>query len=110
MNATILGQAAVPGTEEFDLFVKECVKEITIKAGQKCTAVRRIIVPENLLDDVQRAIVARLASTKIGDPSAEGVLMGALATKLQVDRVNASVSELSKTQQISRLPGGPFAW
>ena len=47
LNATILGQAAIPGTEEFDLFVKECVKEITIKAGQKCTAVRRIIVPEN---------------------------------------------------------------
>ena len=100
MNATILGQAAVPGTEEFDLFVKECVKEITIKAGQKCTAVRRIIVPENLLDEVQGAIAARLASTKIGDPSAEGVRMGALATKLQVERVSASVAELAKTQQI----------
>lgn len=100
LNATILGQAAIPGTEEFDLFVKECVKEITIKAGQKCTAVRRIIVPENLLDEVQHAIVARLASTKIGDPSAEGVRMGALATKLQVERVNASVAELAKTQQI----------
>ena len=100
LNATILGQAAVPGTEEFDLFVKECVKEITIKAGQKCTAVRRIIVPENLLDEVQGAIAARLASTKIGDPSAEGVRMGALATKLQVERVSASVAELAKTQQI----------
>ncbi len=100
LNATILGQAAAPGTEEFDLFVKECVKEITIKAGQKCTAVRRIIVPENLLDEVQGAIAARLASTKIGDPSAEGVRMGALATKLQVQRVSASVAELAKTQQI----------
>ena len=100
LNATILGEAAVPGTEEFDLFVKECVKEITIKAGQKCTAVRRIIVPENLLDEVQGAIATRLASTKIGDPSAEGVRMGALATKLQVERVSASVAELAKTQQI----------
>lgn len=100
LNATILGQAAVPGTEEFDLFVKECVKEITIKAGQKCTAVRRIIVPENLLDEVQGAIAARLATTKMGDPSAEGVRMGALATKLQVERVSASVAELAKTQQI----------
>jgi oxepin-CoA hydrolase/3-oxo-5,6-dehydrosuberyl-CoA semialdehyde dehydrogenase len=100
LNATILGQAAVPGTEEFDLFIKECVKEITIKAGQKCTAVRRIIVPENLLDEVQGAIAARLASTKMGDPSAEGVRMGALATRLQVDRVSASVAELAKTQQI----------
>ena len=50
LNATILGKHAVPGTEEFDLFIKETVKEITIKAGQKCTAVRRIIVPEDLID------------------------------------------------------------
>lgn len=100
LNATVLGEAAVPGTEEFDLFVKECVKEITIKAGQKCTAVRRIIVPENLLDEVQAAIVARLASTKIGDPSQEGVRMGALATKLQVERVRANVDLLTQSQQI----------
>jgi oxepin-CoA hydrolase/3-oxo-5,6-dehydrosuberyl-CoA semialdehyde dehydrogenase len=100
LNATILGQAAVPGTEEFDLFVKECVKEMTIKAGQKCTAVRRIIVPENLIDEVQSAISARLATTKIGDPSAEGVRMGALATKLQVERVRANVDLLAQSQQI----------
>ena len=100
LNATILGEAAVPGTEEFDLFVKECVKEITIKAGQKCTAVRRIIVPENVLDEVQNAISARLASIKIGDPSQEGVRMGALATKLQVERVRANVELLAQSQQI----------
>ncbi len=100
LNATILGQAAVPGTEEFDLFVKECVKEMTIKAGQKCTAVRRIIVPENLLDEVQSAISARLATTKIGDPSTEGVRMGALATKLQLERVRANVDLLAQSQQI----------
>jgi oxepin-CoA hydrolase/3-oxo-5,6-dehydrosuberyl-CoA semialdehyde dehydrogenase len=100
LNATILGQAAVPGTEEFDLFVKECVKEMTIKAGQKCTAVRRIIVPENLIDEVQAAIASRLATTKIGDPAAEGVRMGALATKLQVERVRANVDLLSQSQQI----------
>ncbi|MEY3074826.1 MAG: phenylacetic acid degradation bifunctional protein PaaZ, partial [Bacteroidota bacterium] len=85
---------------EFDLFVKECVKEMTIKAGQKCTAVRRIIVPENLLDEVQAAIAARLATTKIGDPSAEGVRMGSLATKLQVERVRANVDLLAQSQQI----------
>lgn len=100
LNATVLGQAAVPGTEEFDLFVKECVKEMTIKAGQKCTAVRRIIVPENLLDEVQGAIAARLATIKIGDPSVEGVRMGALATQLQVERVRASVELLAQSQQI----------
>jgi oxepin-CoA hydrolase/3-oxo-5,6-dehydrosuberyl-CoA semialdehyde dehydrogenase len=100
LNATILGQFATPGTEEFDLFIKETVKEITIKAGQKCTAVRRIIVPENLIDEVQKGISARLASTKIGDPSVEGVRMGALATRLQVERVRANVELLAQSQEI----------
>ncbi|MGV3630025.1 MAG: phenylacetic acid degradation bifunctional protein PaaZ [Bacteroidota bacterium] len=100
LNATILGKHAVPGTEEFDLFIKETSKEITIKAGQKCTAVRRIIVPENLIEDVQKALSSRLASTKIGDPALEGVRMGALATRTQVDRVRESVNKLSQSQQI----------
>jgi oxepin-CoA hydrolase/3-oxo-5,6-dehydrosuberyl-CoA semialdehyde dehydrogenase len=100
LNATILGQHATPGTEEFDLFIKETVKEITIKAGQKCTAVRRIIVPENLIEEVQKGIASRLASTKIGDPSVEGVRMGALATRLQVERVRANVEKLAQSQEI----------
>lgn len=108
LNATVLGEAATPGTEEFDLFVKECVKEMTIKAGQKCTAVRRIIVPENLLDEVQKAISARLASTKMGDPAQEGVRMGALATKLQVERVRANVDLLAQSQNI--VFGNPDAF
>ena len=100
LNATILGQHATPGTAEFDLFIKETVREITVKAGQKCTAVRRILVPENLVDEVQKGISARLASTKIGDPSQEGVRMGALATRTQVDRVRESVELLAKSQDI----------
>jgi oxepin-CoA hydrolase/3-oxo-5,6-dehydrosuberyl-CoA semialdehyde dehydrogenase len=100
LNATVLGQKATPGTVEFDLFIKETVKEITIKAGQKCTAVRRILVPEALIDEVQSAISARLASTKIGNPAEEGVRMGPLATTLQAERVRASVEELSKSQRI----------
>lgn len=108
LNATVLGEAATPGTEEFDLFVKECVKEMTIKAGQKCTAVRRIIVPENLLDEVQTAISARLASTTMGDPAQEGVRMGALATKLQVERVRANVDLLAQSQDI--VFGNPDAF
>jgi oxepin-CoA hydrolase/3-oxo-5,6-dehydrosuberyl-CoA semialdehyde dehydrogenase len=100
LNATVLGQKATPGTVEFDLFIKETVKEITIKAGQKCTAVRRILVPESLIDEVQSAISARLASTKIGNPAEEGVRMGPLATTLQAERVRASVEELSKSQRI----------
>ena len=100
LNASVLGMYARPGTAEFDLFIKEAVKEITVKAGQKCTAIRRIIVPEDFIDEVQKGISARLESTKIGDPIIEGVRMGALATRLQVERVRSSVETLSKSQEI----------
>jgi oxepin-CoA hydrolase/3-oxo-5,6-dehydrosuberyl-CoA semialdehyde dehydrogenase len=100
LNAMILGEKAEIGTEEFDLFIKEVVKEITIKAGQKCTAVRRIMVSENRLDEVQSAITKRLSTTTIGDPSLEGVRMGALATQLQVERVRANVEKLAQSQEI----------
>jgi oxepin-CoA hydrolase / 3-oxo-5,6-dehydrosuberyl-CoA semialdehyde dehydrogenase len=100
LNASVLGQDAVPGTPEFDLFIKEVLKEITVKTGQKCTAVRRIIVPENLVDDVQKALSEKLAKTTIGDPSVEGVRMGALATKTQVERVKENIELLKKSQKI----------
>lgn len=99
LNASVLGEDAVPGTPEFDLFVKEVTKEITVKAGQKCTSVRRILVPESLIEDVQNAIVKRLGSTTIGDPAQEGVRMGALATKQQVERVRANVDLLARNQE-----------
>lgn len=100
LNASVLGKDAVPGTPEFDIFIKEVLKEITVKTGQKCTAVRRILVPENLVEDVQKALSEKLAKTTIGDPSVEGVRMGALATKTQVERVRENVELLQKTQQI----------
>ena len=100
LNASILGTKAVPGSVEFDLFVKECVKEITIKTGQKCTAVRRIIVPEDFIDEVEKAISEKLSKTVIGDPSNKEVRMGALATKTQVERVRENVELLSKTQEM----------
>lgn len=100
LNACILGEDAKPGTPEFDIFIKEVCKEITVKTGQKCTAVRRIMVPENLLDEVQTAVSKRLASTTIGDPSVEGVRMGALATKLQVERVKENIKLLAGEQEI----------
>lgn len=100
LNACILGQDAVPGTPEFDIFIKEVTREITVKTGQKCTAVRRIIVPENLVDDVQKALSDKLKKTIIGDPSVEGVRMGALASRLQVERVRANVDILAKSQSI----------
>ena len=100
LNACILGEKAVPGTAEFDLFIKEVTKEITVKAGQKCTAVRRIFVPESLIDEVQTALIKRLGSTMVGDPSVEGVRMGALATKLQVERVRENAQRLAASQEI----------
>jgi oxepin-CoA hydrolase/3-oxo-5,6-dehydrosuberyl-CoA semialdehyde dehydrogenase len=100
LNACILGEKAVPGTAEFDVFIKEVSKEITVKAGQKCTAVRRILVPDSLIDEVQLALTKRLASTTVGDPSVEGVRMGALATKLQVERVRENAQLLAKSQSI----------
>ena len=100
LNACILGEKAVPGTAEFELFIKEVSKEITVKAGQKCTAVRRIFVPDSLIDEVQSALIKRLASTKVGDPSQEGVRMGALATQLQVERVRENATLLAKSQEM----------
>jgi oxepin-CoA hydrolase / 3-oxo-5,6-dehydrosuberyl-CoA semialdehyde dehydrogenase len=100
LNACILGEKAVPGTAEFELFIKEVSKEITVKAGQKCTAVRRIFVPDSLIDEVQSALIKRLASTKVGDPSQEGVRMGALATQLQVERVRENAELLAKSQEM----------
>lgn len=100
LNACVLGEDAVPGTPEFDIFIKEVQREITVKAGQKCTAVRRILVPEKLMEDVQTALSARLAKTIIGDPATEGVRMGALATNLQVERVRENVELLMKEQDI----------
>lgn len=95
LNAAILGADAVPGTPEFDLFIKEVRREMVTKAGQKCTAVRRIIVPESLLEAVQQALTKELAKTVVGDPSQEGVRMGALINRQQLDRVQEKLAQLS---------------
>src|SRR3954464_8531737 len=79
LNFSMLGPDAGPGTDEFDLFIKEVSKEMTVKAGQKCTAIRRTLVPAHLTDDVIKALGKRLAGVKVGDPSLEGVRMGPLA-------------------------------
>ena len=100
LNCMVLGTDVKPGMPEFDIFIKEVQKEITVKAGQKCTAVRRIMVPENLIEDVQIALGKRLASTTIGDPNVEGVRMGPLASKGQVKEVREKVELLSKHQKI----------
>ena len=100
LNACILGEDAVPGTEEFDIFIKEVLKEMTVKAGQKCTAVRRILVPEKLVEEVKTGLTEKLAKTVIGNPMVEGVRMGALAGKSQVVEVTERVNELAASQEI----------
>ncbi|MDK3018947.1 phenylacetic acid degradation bifunctional protein PaaZ [Pseudodonghicola flavimaris] len=83
LNASILGPDAVPGTPEFDLFVKEVSREMTAKAGQKCTAIRRILAPESQVGAVIEALSARLSKVVIGDPRAETTRMGALVSARQ---------------------------
>lgn len=100
LNASILGPDAAPGTPEFDLFIKEVAREMTVKAGQKCTAIRRAMAPVEHLDAVQAALSERLARVKVGDPREEGVTMGALASLGQLKDVRAKVAELAKSARI----------
>jgi len=100
LNSIILGQDAAPGTPEFDLFAKEVRKEMTVKCGQKCTAVRRIIVPADYMEDVQIAIGKSLTGLAIGDPRTEGVRMGALAGQEQVKEVKDKLGELLSFSQL----------
>ena len=90
----------MPGTPEFDIFIKEVRKEMTVKCGQKCTAIRRIIVPEKLIEDVQIAIGQQLDKVTIGDPRLKEVSMGAMVSKDQVQEVKERVVELTKTAKM----------
>ena len=100
LNASILGADAVPGTPEFDIFIKEVRKEMTVKCGQKCTAIRRIIVPENLVEDVQIALGQALDKVTVGDPRLKEVRMGALVSTEQRDSVREQVQEIAKTASL----------
>ncbi|WP_198970986.1 phenylacetic acid degradation bifunctional protein PaaZ [Xylophilus sp. ASV27] len=94
LNCAILAPDVTPDDEEFDLFVKEVTREMTTKAGQKCTAIRRAIVPRQCLDAVAERLRARLAKTVVGDPSREDVRMGALASRAQQADVAERVATL----------------
>ncbi len=100
LNCSILGPDAAPGSEEFDLFVKEVAREMTTKAGQKCTAIRRTIVPDGVMQDVITALKKRLADVKVGDPAVEGVKMGPLAGRSQVREVSISLESLRGGAQV----------
>jgi oxepin-CoA hydrolase/3-oxo-5,6-dehydrosuberyl-CoA semialdehyde dehydrogenase len=95
LNASLLGPDAAPGTPEFDLFVKEVVNEMTAKAGQKCTAIRRAMAPAEHLDAVEAAIRDRLAATRVGDPRDKESRMGALVSTGQRDDVRAQIAKLT---------------
>ncbi|MCG8319150.1 MAG: phenylacetic acid degradation bifunctional protein PaaZ [Cytophagales bacterium] len=100
LNCAVLGEDAVPGTPEFDLFIKEVRNEMTVKCGQKCTAIRRVIVPGSLVEDVQIALGNALNKVIIGDPKLKEVRMGALVNKDQLQEVRDRVGDLSKTAEI----------
>jgi oxepin-CoA hydrolase/3-oxo-5,6-dehydrosuberyl-CoA semialdehyde dehydrogenase len=100
LNCSILGPDAVEGTPEFDLFVKQLVSEMTVKAGQKCTAIRRALVPASLMDAVADAAGARLAKVVIGNPANETVRMGALAGLEQREEVRRSLKALLEVGEV----------
>jgi oxepin-CoA hydrolase / 3-oxo-5,6-dehydrosuberyl-CoA semialdehyde dehydrogenase len=94
LNASILGLDAAPGTPEFDLFVREVAMEMTVKAGQKCTAIRRALAPAEYLDALEEALRDRLSEMKVGDPRSEDTRMGALVSASQCRDVREKIAEL----------------
>ncbi|WP_273803871.1 MULTISPECIES: phenylacetic acid degradation bifunctional protein PaaZ [Providencia] len=107
LNCAILGNDVQPEQPEFALFIKEVTREMIAKAGQKCTAIRRIIVPQNQLDNVKQALLKRLSGTTMGDPAVDGVRMGALINLEQRQDVQAKVDYL-RSNGCEVLCGGQF--
>jgi oxepin-CoA hydrolase/3-oxo-5,6-dehydrosuberyl-CoA semialdehyde dehydrogenase len=101
LNCAILAPDVTPDDEEFDLFVREVAREMTVKAGQKCTAIRRVLVPANQLDAVVERLSARLSRVVVGDPAVEGVKMGPLASHQQQADVAASVERLAREARVA---------
>jgi oxepin-CoA hydrolase/3-oxo-5,6-dehydrosuberyl-CoA semialdehyde dehydrogenase len=100
LNCLVLGKDVTPGKPEWDLFIKELRKEMTAKAGQKCTAVRRIFVPDNKMEDAWKALTKALSQTIIGNPTNEKVRMGSLAGQSQREEVRSQVGRLLASSQI----------
>ena len=100
LNCIVLGEEAVPGTAEWQIFVKEVRREMTLKAGQRCTGIRRIFVPENKMEEMWKAIATALSQTTIGNPLNEKVRMGSLAGETQRKEVREQVQKLLASSQI----------
>lgn len=101
LNSAILCADAAPGTEAFDLFIKEVVREMTVKSGQKCTAIRRAFVPQTWLQDVVEALKAKLAKVTVGDPRNEAVRMGSLVSREQLSNVQAGIAALAEEARMA---------
>ena len=100
LNCIVLGEDVEPGMPEWEIFVKEVRKEMTVKAGQKCTAIRRIFVPENKIDEIRKSISTALSQTLIGNPINEKVRMGSLAGQDQRKEVKQQVQKLLASSHI----------
>lgn len=100
LNSALLLPDAAPGTPAFDLLVAEVAREMTVKSGQKCTAIRRILVPAAHYDAVAQAIAAKLARTTVGNPRNESVRMGSLVSREQLDNVKAGLAELRRQTDV----------
>ena len=100
LNCIVLGEGVDPGAAEWDIFIKEIRKEMTLKAGQRCTGIRRIFVPANKMEDVWKALTTSLSQTVIGNPLNEKVRMGSLAGQSQREEVRTQVVKLLASSQI----------
>jgi len=101
LNCSVLGPDAAPGTPEFDLYVKELAKEMTVKAGQKCTVIRRAIIPSSFSDAVVEAVKKRLEKVVVGNPDVDTVRMGALVNREQVADVKEQVEKILTCAEIA---------
>jgi len=104
LNASILGADVNPDMPEFDLFIDEVAEEMTVKTGQKCTAIRRTIVPKELTEEVIEALKKRLEETSVGDPSDKETKMGPLASSLQANRFNEQLQQLTEVTETAYAP------
>jgi oxepin-CoA hydrolase/3-oxo-5,6-dehydrosuberyl-CoA semialdehyde dehydrogenase len=107
LNAAVLGPDVASGSDTFRMFLREVARDITQKAGQKCTAIRRILVPQDKLADVRDELVAVLRDAKVGDPAHEAVNVGPLATSAQLRDIRAGIEKLSAEARVL-LGDGPF--
>jgi len=105
LNAAVLGPDAAPDSELLDYFLKDVVRDVTQKAGQKCTAIRRVLVPLPLLSRVREELVERLGCVVVGNPAERDVRMGPVATAAQLEDVRRGIGELSACGRT--LVGGP---